>query len=127
MKRLLVMIATAFAATMSLMAETETIDGYTWTYRINGDTAEIFNDGYVAVSPRSGNLVIPSILGGKPVTCIGDYAFYYCENLTRVTIPNSVTNVGYYAFEGCRNLWMPMCRYRLPTWFWIGEPLMGTV
>ena len=39
MKKLIMMLATAFAAAMPLMAETETVGGYTWTYRINGDTA----------------------------------------------------------------------------------------
>ena len=38
MKRL-VMLAVAVAAAMPLMAETETVGGYTWTYRINGGTA----------------------------------------------------------------------------------------
>ena len=31
----------AIAAAMPLVAETETVGCYTWTYRINGDTAEI--------------------------------------------------------------------------------------
>ena len=38
MKRL-VMLAVAIAAAMMAIAETEKVGGYTWTYRINGDTA----------------------------------------------------------------------------------------
>ena len=38
-------IAAVGASTMPLMAETETVNGYTWTYRINGDTAEIDGSG----------------------------------------------------------------------------------
>ena len=39
--RKLIMLATAFAAAMPLVADTETVGGYTWTYEIYGDTAEI--------------------------------------------------------------------------------------
>ena len=35
---------------------------------------------------------------------IGDYAFYYCENLENVTIPNKVTSIGKRAFGFCPNL-----------------------
>ena len=40
----------------------------------------------------------------KPVTTIGDYAFYDCSNLTSVTLGNSVTSIGNYAFFYCSNL-----------------------
>ena len=36
------------------------------------------------------------------VTKIGNRAFYYCSDLTSVTIPNSVTEIGESAFEYCR-------------------------
>ena len=49
-------------------------------------------------------IVIPSIYKGKPVTSIGDYAFYYCSNLTSVTIPDSVTSIGDEAFSDCSGL-----------------------
>ncbi len=92
--------------------ETETIDGFTWTYCINGDTAEIYGSlnsegtGFIhAVSPEpEGAISIPTMLGGLPVACIGDNAFRDCCNLTHVTIPDSVTNIGYTAFNGCSKL-----------------------
>src|SRR5262245_8083042 len=60
---------------------------------------------YVTNSPNaSGNIVIASTYQGKPVTSIGDGAFYICTNLTSVTIPNSVTNIGGYAFSSCTSL-----------------------
>ena len=39
MKKLVILVA-AFAAAMPLMADTETVGGYTWTYWINGCMAE---------------------------------------------------------------------------------------
>ena len=39
-KKLMMMVA-AVAAALGAWAETETVDGYTWTYQIDGDTAEI--------------------------------------------------------------------------------------
>ena len=41
MTKKLMMLAAAAAAALGAWAETETVGGYTWTYCINGDTAEI--------------------------------------------------------------------------------------
>ena len=38
------------------------------------------------------------------VTSIGDYAFYYCHDLTSVNIPNGVTSIGEHVFYGCSDL-----------------------
>lgn len=35
---------------------------------------------------------------------IGEYAFYCCVKLTRITIPNSVTSIEEYTFNDCSNL-----------------------
>ena len=97
--------AVLLAVAQPIVADTETFGGYTWTYRINGDTAEIYNDGGVAVSPAPTDVLsIPSTLGGKTVTSIGNDAFRDCISLTGVTIPDTVTKIGSGAFYGCEQL-----------------------
>ena len=105
MKRLLAAVLALAVATAQ--AETETVNGYTWTYyRINDDTAVIQGTySSCAISPApTGGVTIPSTLGGKPVTSIGNWAFVGCSGLTRVTIPDSVTSIGGYAFSDCSGL-----------------------
>ena len=50
------------------------------------------------------DLVIPAIYEGLRVTAIGDEAFYDCDGLTSVEIPDSVTEIGSRAFEKCSSL-----------------------
>jgi len=105
MKKLMMLVAMAVVV-MPIMAATEKVGSYWWTYCINGDTAEIYkNGGSPAISPSpTGIVTIPSTLGGKPVTSIGGSAFFDCSGLTSVTIPDSVTSIGDDAFSGCSGL-----------------------
>ena len=56
----------------------------------------------------SGTVTIPSEVsyGGKEysVTSIESYAFYECNKLTSIDIPESMTSIDYLAFYGCTNL-----------------------
>ena len=56
----------------------------------------------------SGEVIIPSTVSYKSktltVTSIGYEAFYKCDGLTSITIPNSVTSIWQRAFYGCSRL-----------------------
>ena len=52
----------------------------------------------------SGDVIIPSTLGGYPVVAIGDEAFYGCIYITSVTIPEGVTSIGKKSFAFCLRL-----------------------
>ena len=52
----------------------------------------------------SGELIIPEIIDGFPVTRIGRWAFSNCDTLTSIVIPNSITSISYHAFDGCAGL-----------------------
>jgi hypothetical protein len=48
---------------------------------------------------RIGAYVMPNT-----VTNVGDYAFYYCENLTGISLSDKLTAIGSYAFNNCQSL-----------------------
>jgi len=85
------------------MVATESVDGIQRNY--------IYIGGYgktiCGCNHTTGVVIIPSTLGGHPVTSVGDCAFSGCNGLTSVTIPNGVTEIGYRAFYGCSVLTNP--------------------
>ncbi|GHT49291.1 hypothetical protein FACS1894102_3780 [Spirochaetia bacterium] len=65
------------------------------------------NGGKVTITGYTGKatkVVIPATIKGKPVTSIGEHAFYRCTRLTSVSIPAGVTSIGYAAFRECTKL-----------------------
>jgi len=52
----------------------------------------------------SGEVIIPSSYNGFPVTKIGDRAFQLWNNMTSLTIPDTVTSIGEEAFLNCSGL-----------------------
>ena len=82
--------------TLTVGAETE---GY-YTYTVSDEEATITG----VVNVISGDIVIPSTLGGYPVTKIADSAFYSCRDITSVTIPDGIKSIGESAFSRCSSL-----------------------
>jgi len=66
---------------------------------LDDGTVEI--TGYTWSNP---DVVIPSYVGSKMVTRIGNRAFYECFDLTSITIPDGVTSIGDEAFACCSGL-----------------------
>ena len=95
LKRVLlpVLLIAALICVLPLGASAETFGDY--EYSIVNDTVTI--DEYKGTES---NVVIPDTIDGKPVTVIGQNAFWG-NRLSKVTIPKSVTTIQYGAFENC--------------------------
>ena len=94
---------TAFAAdTSSSTKHTTTINGYKYDYEVDANgNATITRFHEPAGTYIFYNIDIPDKLDGYPVTAIGYKAFYSCNALRNVTIPQSVTSIGDHAFDIC--------------------------
>ena len=88
-----------FASLFAPKAEAATYDIY--TYVVSSDNKVTITD---CKESASGAITIPSEIDGKPVTSIGDDAFFWCDSLASITIPNSVTSIGKGAFHNCTGL-----------------------
>ena len=73
----------------------------------DGELIYTLKDGELSVSSCSKyakEVTIPAEINGIPVTSIGDSAFYACQKLEKISIPDSVTSIGAYALSSCGNL-----------------------
>ncbi len=84
-------------AERSIAASAETYDVF--SYKKVGGVAEI-----TACNADGGEVVIPSEIDGIKVTSVGSDAFFQCDRITAVTIPDTVTSIGENAFADCAAL-----------------------
>ncbi len=73
-------------------------------YKCSDYKYTVNEDGTATITRYTGNaeaLEIPNMLDGKTVTVIGEEAFYDCDDLKNVTIPESVTSIGDMVFCHC--------------------------
>jgi hypothetical protein len=68
---------------------------------INGDTEYSVSKG---TADTSSTVLIPEYWDGKKVTAVSDDAFFECDRMTLVYLPESITSIGYRAFAKCTNL-----------------------
>lgn len=83
-------------------------------FEVDGIAYNIISDNEVEVTYKSGinyydgSIVIPEKVNYQNseyiVTKIGDNAFFWCQELTEVTLPNSLTSIGEKSFVLCESL-----------------------
>lgn len=97
----------------SLYANVDASEYMTYTISDGEVTITDFDESFC------GDVIIPSVIEGYPVTSIGDEAFAYCQDIYSIEVPDSVTYIGKGAFFECWNL----MKMTLP---FVGNTLNGT-
>ena len=90
------LVIMTFVVNTEVLAAEEFTEGY-YAYTVTDGKATI-TDVDIGIS---GDVIIPSTLGGYPVIAIGDEAFADCVYMTSVIIPEGVTSTGLFSFSNC--------------------------
>lgn len=105
---IMAMLSTVFLSSLSLpSAAAAGSSDFEYTIESEYDWYTDETTEWVTITGYSGpggDVVIPSEIDGLPVAKIADDAFYCCDSITSVVIPDSVTSIGYGAFMMCRSL-----------------------
>ena len=98
--KMMISVATVLVCMLALVTVSSAETEGAFNYSVSNGEATI--TGFDESGTKE--VVIPSTLGGYPVTSIGDYAFEGCTGLTSITIPDNVTSIENSAFKGCTGL-----------------------
>ena len=77
------------------------------TYECGDYAYRLLEDGSAEIISYTGaalELEVPGEIEGHPVAYIADGAFYQCDSLTSITLPDGVTSIGESAFSWCGSL-----------------------
>lgn len=109
MKKLSILLTLLFCFT-SVWGHDVTVDGIYYNLNKKDTTASVTYRGgeFYYYDEYAGEVVIPSTISVKgilyQVTELEDNCFRDCEELTAVSIPNSITYIGNDCFEDCKRL-----------------------
>ena len=116
MRTVITFILAILCSTSIALADTYTGTTGDCTYTLDTDEGTLvisgtgamedyeYYDEYSSSNAPWNNLYIKTVTIEDGVTSIGDYAFYFCANLTSVTIGSGVTSIGEWAFSWCWSL-----------------------
>lgn len=96
-----------FAAFLLVCASLLAFGALTVSAETYGDLTYTVENGEIAITECASGAVsveIPAQIEGKPVTTIKQGAFFSCQKLTTVKIPDTVTRIGNMAFGTCYSL-----------------------
>lgn len=107
MKQKITTLLLSFIATAAtVFAETETVNGIVWTYEVSGTSATITGVQQSNGSDVSGDITIPSELGGYSVKEIYHLfgVFRNCTSIRTIVFPDTLERIGDHSFEGCTGI-----------------------
>ena len=111
MKQFILIVLTAITS-INVAAHDFEVDGIYYVKHSDGETVGVsFNGPENVLPPKisySGSVSIPPSVSynGQTyiVSDIGQYAFYGCNGLTSITIPNTISHISIFAFYECSGL-----------------------
>lgn len=110
-----------YATVMEAASQDVCIDGVYYRLVCSGHTATVMNSAFLESSQGasySGDVVIPATVEYEgitySVTHIAQYAFYFCQSVTSVTLGSNIQSIGDDAFGWCRGLGRIVCHGTTP-------------
>ena len=110
-----------YTTVMEAASQDVCIDGVYYRLVCSGHTATVMNSAFLESSQGasySGDVVIPATVEYEgitySVTHIAQYAFYFCQSVTSVTLGSNIQSIGDDAFGWCRGLGRIVCQGTTP-------------